>query len=238
MWMGDYTNMSAYYDTIMTSGYYDYAGIVDSLTAHQPFSNILEIGCGTGLILEEIARRHPAARLTGIDLTGAMLEIAEKRLQPFQNVALSLQNVIHFDLGRVFELAFSYGGVWYFVIDGDDEPFMVSHLPALTDNQQGIERVANHLTTGGKLLLGTQGPHHNYERVISNGMTYSQTIAPNAHGFTKNYYLADGAQTVMAQTLQYRTYTFTEACRLLAACGLQYIAEESTPKRFLAFVKT
>ena len=236
--MGDYTNMSAYYDTIMTSGYYDYAGIVDSLSAHQPFSNILEIGCGTGLILEEIARRHPAARLTGIDLTGAMLEIAEKRLNAFQNVALSLQNVIHFDLGRVFELAFSYGGVWYFVIDGDDEPFMVSHLPALTDNQQGIERVANHLTTGGKLLLGTQGPHHNYERVISNGMTYSQTIAPNEDGFTKNYYLADGAQTVMAQTLQYRTYTFTEACRLLAACGLQYIAEESKPKRFLAFVKT
>jgi hypothetical protein len=42
----------------------------------------------------------------------------------------------------------------------------------------------------------------------------------------------------MSQTLQYRTYTFTEACRLLAACGLQYIAEESKPKRFLAFVKT
>ncbi len=29
--MGDYTNMAGYYDVIMTSGYYDYAKIVDSL---------------------------------------------------------------------------------------------------------------------------------------------------------------------------------------------------------------
>ena len=29
--MGDYTRMSAYYDLIMTSGYYDYDAIVDEL---------------------------------------------------------------------------------------------------------------------------------------------------------------------------------------------------------------
>ena len=46
--MGDYTNMSSYYDVIMTSGYYDYVQIVDDLERHGPFANILEIGCGTG----------------------------------------------------------------------------------------------------------------------------------------------------------------------------------------------
>ena len=55
--MGDYTNMAGYYDVIMTSGYYDYAKIVDSLVAHHPQRNVLEIGCGTGLILEELAKR-------------------------------------------------------------------------------------------------------------------------------------------------------------------------------------
>ena len=49
--MGDYTNMSSYYDVIMTSGYYDYAEIVDDLEQHGPFAHILEVGCGTGLIL-------------------------------------------------------------------------------------------------------------------------------------------------------------------------------------------
>jgi ubiquinone/menaquinone biosynthesis C-methylase UbiE len=56
--MGDYTNMSGYYDLIMTSGYYDYKKIVDGLLAHGPVHNVLEIGCGTGLILEELAKRQ------------------------------------------------------------------------------------------------------------------------------------------------------------------------------------
>ena len=80
--MGDYTSMSTYYDVIMTSGYYDYKKIVDGVL-NQPSANILEIGCGTGLILEEIAKRNPAISLTGMDLTQAMLNIAQKRLESF-----------------------------------------------------------------------------------------------------------------------------------------------------------
>ncbi len=50
--MGDYTNMSAYYDLIMTSGYYDYQKIVENITRDNSFGSVLEIGCGTGLILK------------------------------------------------------------------------------------------------------------------------------------------------------------------------------------------
>ncbi len=69
--MGDYTKMSNYYDMIMTSGYYDYPAIVDGLLNHQPFENVLEIGCGTGLILEEIAKRQPHANIRGWDCNRA-----------------------------------------------------------------------------------------------------------------------------------------------------------------------
>ncbi len=94
----DYTNMSAYYDVIMTSGYYDYQGIVDGLMNHQPVSTILEIGCGTGLILEEFAKRQPHVAITGVDLTQAMLDIAKPRLQAYPQVKLSQENVVEFDL--------------------------------------------------------------------------------------------------------------------------------------------
>jgi ubiquinone/menaquinone biosynthesis C-methylase UbiE len=87
--MGDYTNMSSYYDVIMTSGYYDYTQIVDDLNRHGPFTHILEIGCGTGLILEEFGRRNSDARITGIDLTEAMLSQARKRLEAFPSITLS-----------------------------------------------------------------------------------------------------------------------------------------------------
>lgn len=235
--MGDYTNISAYYDAIMTSGYYDYEGIVDSLLSHRPFDSVLEIGCGTGLILEEMAKRQAMPAMTGIDLTEAMLIIARKRLERFANVSLALENVIDFDLRQQYELAFSYGGVWYFVIDGDKEPVMVSHLPEDADNHRGIEQLARHVRSGGKLLLGVQGPHFDYERVISNGMKYSQKIAPGDNGFTKHYYLADASQTVMAQTLQYRTYSFPETRKMLSNYGFEYEPEAGSEKRFLAFKK-
>ena len=233
----DYTNMSAYYDVIMTSGYYDYEKIVQSILSDGDFTNVLEIGCGTGLILEELAKQRPRAAITGMDLTEAMLAIARKRLEPFPNVSLTRQNIMQFKLEQQYELAFSYGGVWYFVIDGDKEPVMVSHLTDDADNHQGFAHLGKHIRAGGKLLLGVQGPHYDYERVIANGMKYSQKILAGEHGFTKHYYLADEAKTVMAQTTKYRTYSFADARRLMAVYGFEYDPDADFDKRFLGFTK-
>ncbi len=236
--MGDYTNMSGYYDLIMTSGYYDYDKIVDSLVEHLPFSNVLEIGCGTGLILETLAKRQPKVSLTGIDLTQAMLAIAQQRLQSHKQVQLQNQNVTQLHLNQAYDLAFSYGGVWYFVMDGDKEPFLVSHIAQEEPNRQGLAKVAEHVKSGGQLLLGVQGPHHDYASPISNGMMYSQKIEPSEHGFTKHYFLADGDKTLMAQTIQYRTYSFAQALALLKGFGFTYQAFTGDKPQFLTFHKS
>lgn len=235
--MGDYTNMAGYYDVIMTSGYYDYAKIVDSLVAHHPQRNVLEIGCGTGLILEELAKRQPQLSITGIDLTAPMLSIAQKRLAPFSTVSLSQQNIVELSLNEKHELAFSYGGVWYFVIDGDKEPFLVSHISDDKANHLGFEHLGKHIAVGGTLLLGIQGPHHDYETVISNGMKYSQKIDPTDIGFTKHYYLHDGDKKLMDQTVRYRTYTFVQAKELMGMYGFEYVAKNDPNQLFLQFKK-
>ena len=235
--MGDYTNMADYYDVIMTSGYYDYAKIVDSLVSHQPERNVLEIGCGTGLILEELAKRQPQLPITGIDLTAPMLKIAEKRLAPFPTISLSQQNITELALNEQHELAFSYGGVWYFVIDGDKESFLVNHIADEQANHLGFEHLAKHMAEGGTLLLGIQGPHHDYETVISNGMKYSQKIIPTDIGFTKHYYLHDGGTKLMDQTVHYRTYNFAQAQALLGAYGFEHVPEKDQHQLFLQFKK-
>ena len=235
--MGDYTNMSSYYDVIMTSGYYDYAKIVDSLVSHKPTQNVLEIGCGTGLILEELAKRQPQLPITGIDLTAPMLSIAKKRLAPFPTISLSQQNIVELSLNEKHEMAFSYGGVWYFVIDGDKEPFLVSHIADERANHLGFEHLAKHIQVGGTLLLGIQGPHHDYENVISNGMKYSQKIDSTEIGFTKHYYLMDGDKKVMDQTVHYRTYNFDEAKKLMGTYGFEYVPVQDPNKLFLQFKK-
>jgi SAM-dependent methyltransferase len=236
--MGDYTNMSVYYDLIMRSGYYDYDKIVDNLVQHLPFSQVLEIGCGTGLILETLAKRQPSLALTGVDLTQAMLSIAQQRLQNFPQVTLQHQNVTELHLKQTYDLAFSYGGVWYFVIDGDTEPFLVSHIAQEEPNRQGLSKVGQHVKAGGQLLLGVQGPHHDYSSPISNGMLYSQKIEPADHGFIKHYYLADGDTTLMAQTIHYRTYPFAEALELLQGFGFTYQPYPGDKPQFLKFKKT
>ncbi len=236
--MGDYTNMSAYYDVIMTSGYYDYDQIVSQLMQQANFRRVLEIGCGTGLIIEALAKRRPDVEIAGIDLTQAMLDIAQARLKGFPNVSLARENVTNMQLSHPYEVAFSYGGVWYFVIDGDKEPFMVSHISDEQGNLEGLARVAAHISPGGQLLLGIQGPHHNYQKPISNGMVYGQQIDPHPHGFVKHYFLDDGPQRVMAQTVQYRTYNFAQALAMMEDVGLHFLSESRKGPQFLAFSKS
>ncbi len=45
--------------------------------------SMLEVGCGTGTILHEAARRYPNARLHGLDCSPAMLGKAQRKLRPF-----------------------------------------------------------------------------------------------------------------------------------------------------------
>ena len=236
--MGDYTNMSGYYDLIMTSGYYDYPKIVNELILGNSFQDVLEIGCGTGLILEELASRKKDIAITGFDLTEAMLAIANKRLNKFSNVQLSHQNVTGLALDKQYDLAFSYGGVWYFVMDGVNEPFLVSHIYDAQANIDGLSRVAKHVQSHGQLMLGVQGPHRDYQSPITNGYVYSQTIQEIEHGFSKHYYLHDKGEQLMEQCIDYRTYAFDEALALLSSFGFTYQASSVPVPQFLSFTKS
>lgn len=235
--MGDYTNMSGYYDLIMTSGYYDYPKIVNELIANGDFHQILEIGCGTGLILEELAGRKKDIAITGFDLTEAMLAIARKRLDTFSNVQLEHQNVTALSLHKQYDLAFSYGGVWYFVMDGVNEPFLVSHIYDEQANLDGFANVANHVQSQGRLLLGVQGPHRDYHSTITNGYVYSQTIQPIEHGFTKHYFLHDHDKKLMEQRIDYRTYAMADALDLLSSFGFKHQPTDQVLPQFHSFVK-
>ena len=45
-----------------------------ALLPGRPGAEILDLGCGTGLELEEYFALNPAARVTGVDLCGPMLD--------------------------------------------------------------------------------------------------------------------------------------------------------------------
>ena len=89
-------------------------------------------------------------------------------------------------------------------------------------------------------MLGIQGPHHDYASAVTNGMIYSQKIVPADHGFIKSYYLSDGPEIVMSQTIHYRTYAFADALDLLAQYGFTHHANgnlNNGRRQFLEFTK-
>jgi hypothetical protein len=229
--------MSAHYDLIMTSGYYDYDAIVDELVRAERMATVLEVGAGTGLILERLAGRRPDLSIAGIDLTQAMLDIADDRLARFPKVTTHCQNVVTLELGRSFDLAFSYGGVWYFVPAGDAF-MMISHIRDRKANIQGLERLGEHVVADGTLLLGIQSPHSDYSSPVTNGMLYSQRITPLEDGFRKDYRLDDDGVPVMEQTTDYRTYAFADALELLDKAGFEYCGPTAGPTpKFLEFTR-
>ncbi|MEM9926615.1 MAG: class I SAM-dependent methyltransferase [Cyanobacteria bacterium P01_D01_bin.50] len=234
--MGDYSKMAEYYNIIMTSGYYDYSKVAENILEFYQGGSILEVGCGTGLILEKLIKQRKINKLTGIDLTQSMLDIAHDNLKYFDNIFLLNQNVVTLSLEDKYDLAFSYGGPWYFVRD-NQEFYLISHICNNADNEKGIEQLSNHIYSGGRLLLGIQGPHYDYDKEIVNGMTYAQKIRPTANGFIKDYYLLDKDKIVMSQTLNYRIYDFDDVIKMLANYGLEYQPGQTKEKYFIEFKK-
>jgi hemerythrin len=49
--------------------------------------------------------------------------------------------------------------------------------------------------------------------------------------------LKDGAQTVMDQTVHYRTYTFEEARALMRSFGFEFVNQQDAHKMLLQFKK-
>jgi S-adenosylmethionine-diacylgycerolhomoserine-N-methlytransferase len=94
--------------------------------------NILEIGCGTGRNLIEIARRYPRARLFGLDISTEMLTSA---IAAIEGAGLSAQvRVTHADAGA-FDPARLFG-VRYF------ERIVLSYSLSMMPHWPGVLRHA------------------------------------------------------------------------------------------------
>jgi S-adenosylmethionine-diacylgycerolhomoserine-N-methlytransferase len=73
---------SRIYDATRWSFLFGRTAIMENFAGVAP-RNILEVGCGTGRNLVELARRFPQARITGVDLSATMLGLARKKTSGF-----------------------------------------------------------------------------------------------------------------------------------------------------------
>ncbi|CAN5642183.1 hypothetical protein BH23GEM11_BH23GEM11_04190 [soil metagenome] len=104
-----------------------------------PDVRILDIGCGTGVLLERVARRHRGASLAGIDPSSAMLVAAARRLRAAGQGAPRLMQ----GAGEAVPLA---SGSFDLVVSS-------SSLHFWPDPQAGLNEAARVLGPGGRLVL-------------------------------------------------------------------------------------
>jgi len=169
-----YSGIVEYYDLWVTSGYYDYE--IMAKAAHSVVGDgchILELGVGTGLLVEKYFEIDASCTFTGVDIEPSMLDIARKRLG--EGVKLIEADAVTMDLNATFDVAISNGGVWGILDLGDRWEFG-GHIAGIEDNRKGLSTLARHLRSGGLLLLHLQKPHKNYEKSLPGGIVYSQQI--------------------------------------------------------------
>jgi len=78
--------------------------------------NILDLGCGTGLELDEIWKLYPNLSVTGIDLSEDMLKYLENK-HPDKNLTLICADYFRHDLGEeVWDAAVSFESLHHFLI--------------------------------------------------------------------------------------------------------------------------
>ena len=59
----------------------DYPPVLDELKKY-PFQDLLDVGCGTGPMIELLVKEFPDGNYTGIDLTPRMIEVAQSKKLP------------------------------------------------------------------------------------------------------------------------------------------------------------
>ena len=59
----------------------DYPNILEEIEK-EPFTDLLDAGCGTAPMLSLLSSRFPEAHFTGIDLTPKMIEVAKRKQLP------------------------------------------------------------------------------------------------------------------------------------------------------------
>ena len=111
----------------------DFYAYTASLLPMESGKKVLDLGCGTGLELEEYFRLNPDAEVTGIDLSEAMLNALKKKL-PDRKINLLIGSYFDIPFGeKAYDAAVSVESLHHFPAEQKEMLYRKLHA-ALKDN--------------------------------------------------------------------------------------------------------
>lgn len=124
-------------DRFDADGFYGQLRRIESRWSPAPPRRVLELGFGQGFNIGYLAQRHAGCSFAGIDLTGAHVAIASRRLRDFSNVQLIR--------GDFHQLPFADAAF--------DELYCIESFCHAHDPARALAEVARVLRTGGRFTL-------------------------------------------------------------------------------------
>ena len=105
---------------------------------------VLEIGCGTARNLIVLAKRHPDAKLYGLDASAAMLETAQSKADSAgaNNITLETALADDFSYDKTFDLSEPFDKIFF--------SYSISMIPPW---RESIENAIKNLEPGGRLFI-------------------------------------------------------------------------------------
>ncbi|WP_207389288.1 class I SAM-dependent methyltransferase [Marinobacter halodurans] len=100
-----------------------------------PEGRVLDVGCGTGILLQKLARQYPRAQLAGVDPVPAMLSVARERVTASTELHTGWAEALPFE-DQSFDAVVSCNMFHY-----------------VRDPQRALREMGRVLRPGGRLLI-------------------------------------------------------------------------------------
>ncbi|MGQ8336695.1 class I SAM-dependent methyltransferase [Sunxiuqinia sp. A32] len=164
-----YTSIANYYDQIFPLNSKQVTFVESSLQSLSG-KNILDVGCSTGKLANELASL--GCDVTGIDLNSDMIQLA-KEAYPSTNLHFRETNMLDLDNdfpGKLFHGIVCFGNT-------------LVHLSSLGEIGNFFNTARKHLVPGGKLMVQVL----NYDYILENEITDLPLIDTENIGFIRKY---------------------------------------------------
>jgi len=81
--------------------------LIELLPKQGPAISVVDVGCGTGFLIERLHALYPAARILGLDLAPGMIEACRKRWSRAPNLSFAVADAETYETAGTFDLVIS-----------------------------------------------------------------------------------------------------------------------------------
>ena len=215
-----YQKLAQYYDEFVQKNR-DYQSIANHLSQIiGENKKLLDIGLGTGLVVENLLKVDLTYNITGVDNSQSLLDIAKEKLG--EKVNLYCQSVSELNIDNIFDVAYSRGGAWTFV-KNYNETMLASHILNADDIQKSFHCVAKHLKAGGLLIISSSNAYGDNLVELDNGIIHkrianTENIDNNLYAILDYFFYKD-EMLLAKQTLKLRLLGEQELKPMLKTAG-------------------